>query len=56
MHLSLVPGSNVDPMHFDNRYLYGSVSGYIDHAAGWLYPAGDVETPLPQDITPVPQP
>lgn len=56
MHLSLVPGSNVDPMHVDNRYPYGSVSGYMDHAAGWLDPAGHVETPLPQDITPVPQP
>jgi hypothetical protein len=56
MHLSLVPGSNADPMHFDNRYPYGSVSGYMDHAAGWLDPAGHVETPLPQDITPVPQP
>lgn len=56
MHLSLLPGSNVDPMHFDNRYPYGGVSGYMDHAAGWLDPAGHVETPLPQDITPVPQP
>jgi len=56
MHLSLVPGGSVDPMHFDNRYPYGSVSGYMDHAAGWLNPAGHVETPLPQNVTPVPQP
>jgi RHS repeat-associated protein len=52
MHLSLIPGSWVDPMHFDNRYPYGSVSGYIDHAAGWLNPAGHIETPLPEDVEP----
>jgi RHS repeat-associated protein len=52
MHLSLVPGSWVDPMHFDNRYPYGSASGWLDHAAGWLNPAGHAETPLPEDIHP----
>jgi RHS repeat-associated protein len=52
MHLSLVPGSWADPMHFDNRYPYGSASGWLDHAAGWLNPAGHAETPLPEDIHP----
>lgn len=56
MHLSFILGQNFDSMHFDNRYPYGSASGFIDHAAGWMNPEGHVHVPLPQDITPVPQP
>lgn len=56
MHLSFEAGQPYDPMHFDNRYPYGSVSGYMDHAAGWLDPAGHSPDPKPIDITPVPQP
>jgi hypothetical protein len=56
MHLSLVPGQDRDPMHFDNRYPYGSASGWLDHAAGWMNPEGHIHVPLPADIRPVPQP
>ena len=56
MHLSFILSQNFDSMHFDNRYPYGSASGFVDHAAGWMNPEGHVHVPLPQDITPVPQP
>jgi RHS repeat-associated protein len=56
MHLSFILGQNFDSMHFDNRYPYGSVGGFLDHAAGWMNPEGHIHVPLPKDITPVPQP
>ncbi len=56
MHLSFILGQDSDLMHFDNRYPYGGVSGFLDHAAGWANPEGHIHVDPPKDITPVPQP
>jgi hypothetical protein len=56
MHLSFENGQPYDPMHFDNRYSYGNISGRLEHAVGWFNPEGHSADPKPIDITPVPQP